>query len=173
MESVRSWEYFEEFTKRAVTEYRGKRQDRYYSIYFYAFLQDFVLFSRKVNHKLEERRMASFRCPWLYLHCKYYCCVVHFSDVQEVSSYNFEDRILQFFIDVVTEFCFSASKDAFSRIDDEVIVKIIGYAFHSKNNTTKSFSPFEEYAVDVSPVIRSFIVQQLLKRFRLPELFST
>ncbi|XP_066922902.1 E3 ubiquitin-protein ligase rnf213-alpha-like [Clytia hemisphaerica] len=73
------------------------------------------------------------------------------------------ENCLQFFIDVVVEFCFS--KEAFERIDQETVIPhIMGYAFtQNAGGGTKRFSPVEDYHDD-SPVIRSFILQQLLSR---------
>ena len=54
----------------------------------------------------------------------------------------FSRRCLTFFIDLVTEFCFS--REDFDRIEPEVIQKIMGYVFYSaekkneKNKKNKS-----------------------------------
>lgn len=70
---------------------------------------------------------------------------------------------LQFFVDIVIEFCFSA--EAFELLDKETVLPhIMTYAFNQNNSGTKRFSPLEEYGVDNSPVVRSFILQQLLSR---------
>ena len=70
---------------------------------------------------------------------------------------------LQFFVDIVIEFCFSA--EAFKLLDKKnVLPHIMTYAFNQNSSTTKKFSPLEEYGVDESPVVRSFILQQLLSR---------
>ena len=74
----------------------------------------------------------------------------------------FSRRCLTFFIDLVTEFCFS--REDFDRIEPEVIQKIMGYVFYSAEKKTKAFSPLNDYAIDPTPVVRSFILQQLLKR---------
>ena len=66
-------------------------------------------------------------------------------------------------MDVVIEFCFS---DAASKGLNEktVLPHIMLYAFNVEIGSTKRFSPLEEYAVDESPVIRSFILQQLFTK---------
>jgi len=66
-------------------------------------------------------------------------------------------------VDVVIEFCFS---DAASKKLDEstVLPHIMSYAFNTEIGSTKRFSPLKEYAVDESPVIRSFILQQLFAK---------
>lgn len=65
-------------------------------------------------------------------------------------------------MELVTEFCFV--RDDSQEIDPNVMGRIMGYAFHSKGNKTKEFSPADDFAIDPSPVVRSFILQQLLKR---------
>ncbi|XP_065675221.1 E3 ubiquitin-protein ligase rnf213-alpha-like isoform X3 [Hydra vulgaris] len=72
----------------------------------------------------------------------------------------FKKRCILFYAEVVTEFCFSR-KD-FNRVDTNVIENILNYVFTSK--TTKVFSPIQDYALDSTPVIRSFLLQQLLQR---------
>uniref|UniRef100_A0A7M5U071 RZ-type domain-containing protein n=1 Tax=Clytia hemisphaerica TaxID=252671 RepID=A0A7M5U071_9CNID len=83
---------------------------------------------------------------------------------EELDMSALRENCLQFFIDVVVEFCFS--KEAFERIDQETVIPhIMGYAFtQNAGGGTKRFSPVEDYAIDDSPVIRSFILQQLLSR---------
>ncbi|XP_065676513.1 E3 ubiquitin-protein ligase rnf213-alpha-like isoform X2 [Hydra vulgaris] len=72
----------------------------------------------------------------------------------------FKKRCISFYAEVVAEFCFSR-KD-FDRVDTNVIKNILDYVFSSK--TTKVFSPIPDYALDPTPVIRSFLLQQLLQR---------
>ena len=64
-------------------------------------------------------------------------------------------------MELVTEFCFKRDDD----INEEVLKKIMGYVFQSANNKTKQFSPMDDFALDPSPTIRSFILQQLLYRY--------
>nr|XP_047126393.1 E3 ubiquitin-protein ligase RNF213 isoform X3 [Hydra vulgaris] len=72
----------------------------------------------------------------------------------------FKKRCISFYAEVVAEFCFSR-KD-FDRVDTNVIENILNYVFSSE--TTKVFSPIPDYALDPTPVIRSFLLQQLLQR---------
>ncbi|XP_065678763.1 E3 ubiquitin-protein ligase rnf213-alpha isoform X3 [Hydra vulgaris] len=72
----------------------------------------------------------------------------------------FKKRCISFYAEIVAEFCFSR-KD-FDRVDTNVIKNILDYVFSSK--TTKLFSPIPDYALDPTPVIRSFLLQQLLQR---------
>ena len=75
----------------------------------------------------------------------------------------FERRCLTFFVELVTEFCFV--RDDSQEIEQQLLQRVMGYAFHAKENQTKQFSPVEDFAIDPTPIIRSFIVQQLLKRW--------
>ena len=78
---------------------------------------------------------------------------------------NSKEFYLQFFVDIVTEFCFSSEK-AFKSLDKETVLpRIMNYAFNRESSATKRFSPLEDYGVDESPVVRSFILQQLLSRY--------
>ncbi|XP_065678772.1 E3 ubiquitin-protein ligase rnf213-alpha isoform X3 [Hydra vulgaris] len=72
----------------------------------------------------------------------------------------FKKRCVSFYAEVVTEFCFSR-KD-FDRVDKNVIKYILDYVFSS--TTTQVFSPTPDYALDPIPVIRSFLLQQILQR---------
>ena len=75
----------------------------------------------------------------------------------------FERRCLTFFVELVTEFCFV--RDDSQEIEQQLLQRVMGYAFHTKENQTKQFSPIEDFAIDPTPIIRSFILQQLLKRW--------
>ncbi|XP_065678667.1 E3 ubiquitin-protein ligase rnf213-alpha isoform X7 [Hydra vulgaris] len=79
----------------------------------------------------------------------------------------FKKRCVSFYAEIVTEFCFSR-KD-FDKVNTEVINNILKYVFST--NTTKVFSPILDYALDPTPVIRSFLLQQLLQR-RYNEVFE-
>ena len=72
----------------------------------------------------------------------------------------FKKRCVSFYAEIVTEFCF-ARKD-FNRVSEDVIKIILDYVFST--NTTKAFSPISDYALDSTPVIRSFLLQQLIQR---------
>ena len=45
--------------------------------------------------------------------------------------------------------------------DPDLVQKFIGYVIKDEN-TTKDFTPFDGQGIDVTPVIRSYILQQLL-----------
>lgn len=80
----------------------------------------------------------------------------------------FKKHCTSFFIDVVTEFCFT--KELLLTNDNEVITRIMSYAFSSEGTGTKQFSPLQD-DIDRSPVIRSFILQQLLNALVLTTVF--
>ncbi|XP_065676803.1 E3 ubiquitin-protein ligase rnf213-alpha-like isoform X2 [Hydra vulgaris] len=87
--------------------------------------------------------------------------LIDYSNIQTVfEKEEFKKRCISFYAEVVAEFCFSR-KD-FDRVDTNVIENILNYVFSSE--TTKVFSPIPDYALDPTPVIRSFLLQQLLQR---------
>ena len=59
------------------------------------------------------------------------------------------------------EFCFNNESMENS---DIILEKIMSYTFSSSGKQTREFSPIAEEA-DESPIIRSFILQQLMKRY--------
>ncbi|XP_065678766.1 E3 ubiquitin-protein ligase rnf213-alpha isoform X3 [Hydra vulgaris] len=72
----------------------------------------------------------------------------------------FKKRCISFYAEIVAEFCFSR-KD-FDRVDTNVIENILDYVFTSK--TTKVFSSLPNCPLNPIPVIRSYLLQQLLQR---------
>jgi len=73
----------------------------------------------------------------------------------------FKRNCAQFYVDVVDEFCFATQTDG--QENDEVIKRVIGYTFSDGQQQTKQFSPIGD-DTDKSPIIRSFILQQLMRR---------
>ena len=63
-------------------------------------------------------------------------------------------------MELVSIFCFgdSMSKD----LEQEAITLLMHYVIGHKSTETKDFSPFPDYAIDPTPVVRSFLLQQLL-----------
>ena len=59
------------------------------------------------------------------------------------------------------EFCFNNES---AENNDAILEKIMSYTFSSSGQKTREFSPIGEEA-DESPIIRSFILQQLMKRY--------
>ncbi|XP_048587615.1 E3 ubiquitin-protein ligase rnf213-alpha isoform X3 [Nematostella vectensis] len=64
-----------------------------------------------------------------------------------------------FFMDVVSMFCFGYSPCG--TLQQGAFQTLMGYA--TSERSTKSFSPFPDYGIDINPVVRSFLLQQLLK----------
>lgn len=77
---------------------------------------------------------------------------------------SFKKACTRFFVDVVAEFCFT--ENALKIENQEIIEKIMLYTFSPSKESTKQFSPLQD-DIDKSPVIRSFILQQLLKQLVL------
>ncbi|XP_022796393.1 E3 ubiquitin-protein ligase rnf213-alpha-like isoform X3 [Stylophora pistillata] len=70
-------------------------------------------------------------------------------------------RCNAFFMELVSIFCFgdSVSKD----LEQEAITLLMRYVIGHQSTQTKDFSPFPDYAIDPTPVVRSFLLQQLLR----------
>ena len=70
-------------------------------------------------------------------------------------------RCNAFFMELVSIFCFddSASKD----LEQEAIFLLMRYVIGRQSTQTKDFSPFPDYGIDPTPVVRSFLLQQLLR----------
>jgi len=64
-------------------------------------------------------------------------------------------------MELVSIFCFgdSASKD----LEQEAISLLMRYVIGRQSTQTKDFSPFPDYGIDPTPVVRSFLLQQLLR----------
>ncbi|KAI8484072.1 hypothetical protein Bbelb_381900 [Branchiostoma belcheri] len=75
---------------------------------------------------------------------------------------DFRRRSNAFFMDVVSMFCFADNTPP----QQDVIDMLLGYIVREVDETrarTKGFSPFEEDGVDRTPIIRSFLLQLLLR----------
>ena len=70
-------------------------------------------------------------------------------------------RCKAFFMELVSIFCFgdSVSKD----LEQEAITLLMCYVIGHQSSQTKDFSPFPDHAIDPTPVVRSFLLQQLLR----------
>ncbi|XP_022800358.1 E3 ubiquitin-protein ligase rnf213-alpha-like [Stylophora pistillata] len=64
-------------------------------------------------------------------------------------------------MELVSIFCFgdTVSKD----LEQEAISHLMQYVIGHQSTQTKDFSPFADYAIDPTPVVRSFLLQQLLR----------
>ena len=61
-------------------------------------------------------------------------------------------------MELVALFCFGKSCDS---VHEEVFKMLMSYVICG-NDRTQDFSPFPEYGIDPTPVVRSFLLQQLL-----------
>lgn len=62
-------------------------------------------------------------------------------------------------MELVSLFCFGANA---GRIDPELFTLFMSYVIKGSSRT-KDFSPFPEHGIDATPVVRSFLLQQLLR----------
>ena len=72
----------------------------------------------------------------------------------------YKSSCIAFFIDIVKEFVFDEQNN--QQLPDDIITKLMTYICSS--TSTKKFSPMTEHELDPSPVIRSFLLKQLLER---------
>ncbi|XP_078381354.1 E3 ubiquitin-protein ligase rnf213-alpha-like isoform X3 [Oculina patagonica] len=75
--------------------------------------------------------------------------------------YDFRRRCNSFFMELVSLFCFGA-KAGDGVMDPEVFTMLMSYVIRASSKT-KDFSPFPEHGIDATPVVRSFLLQQLLR----------
>ena len=64
-------------------------------------------------------------------------------------------------MELVSLFSFGAEADE-GVMDPKLFDMFMSYVIN--NSKTKDFSPFSEYGIDETPVVRSFLLQQLLKK---------
>ncbi|CAB4014180.1 E3 ubiquitin- ligase rnf213-alpha-like, partial [Paramuricea clavata] len=69
---------------------------------------------------------------------------------------SFRNRCKSFFMELVSVYCFGEQLP-----NPELVRKFIGYVIKDENET-EDFTPFDGQGIDVTPVIRSYILQQLL-----------
>lgn len=62
-------------------------------------------------------------------------------------------------MELVSLFCFGGNA---GRIDPELFTLFMSYVIKGSSRT-KDFSPFPEHGIDATPVVRSFLLQQLLR----------
>ena len=65
-------------------------------------------------------------------------------------------------MDLVSLFCFGA-EDGEGVMDPELFDMFMSYVTEAASSKTKDFSPFPEHGIDATPVVRSFLLQQLLR----------
>ena len=63
-------------------------------------------------------------------------------------------------MELVSLFCFGeSSKD----LEEDALFHLMRYVIVQQNTQTKDFSPFPDFQIDPTPVVRSFLLQQLLR----------
>ena len=65
-------------------------------------------------------------------------------------------------MELVSLFCFGA-EDGEGVMDPELFNMFMSYVIEAASSKTKDFSPFPEHGIDATPVVRSFLLQQLLR----------
>ena len=75
--------------------------------------------------------------------------------------FDFRRRCNSFFMELVSLFCFG-KKDDEGVMDPELFEMFMSYVIEASSKT-KDFSPFPEHGIDATPVVRSFLLQQLLR----------
>ncbi|KAJ7339392.1 hypothetical protein OS493_005787 [Desmophyllum pertusum] len=68
-------------------------------------------------------------------------------------------RCNAFFMELVSIFCFGDSKD----LEEDALSLLMRFVIGHQSTQTKDFSPFPDYGIDPTPVVRSFLLQQLLR----------
>ena len=64
-------------------------------------------------------------------------------------------------MELVSLFCFGANAGD-GGMDPELFAMFMSYVIEGSSKT-KDFSPFPEHGIDATPVVRSFLLQQLLR----------
>ncbi|XP_068731195.1 E3 ubiquitin-protein ligase rnf213-alpha-like [Montipora capricornis] len=69
-------------------------------------------------------------------------------------------RCNAFFMELVSLFCFGESPRA---LEEDALSHLMRYVIGQQSTQTRDFSPFPDYQIDATPVVRSFLLQQLLR----------
>ena len=104
-----------------------------------------------------KRPICNHSYPSRHFEKKFYLIVIDRRAVQE--HYDFRRRCNSFFMELVSLFCFGAEAGT---IDSELFSMFMSYVLQTTFKT-KAFSPFPEHGIDATPVVRSFLLQQLLR----------
>ena len=92
-----------------------------------------------------------------------FCSIIYLTCSEAMIVYEeYKSSCVAFFIDAVKEFVFDQLSYG-KHLPDDLISKLMTYI--CSESGTKKFSPIAEHALDPSPVIRSFLLKQLLERF--------
>ncbi|XP_070580814.1 E3 ubiquitin-protein ligase rnf213-alpha-like isoform X2 [Ptychodera flava] len=82
---------------------------------------------------------------------------------EAVAAHNaFRQRCNAFFMEVVSRYCFAEGQAP----EPELVTMLMGYVTRhreEKGHQTRGFTPFQEDCIDPNPVVRSFLLQLLLK----------
>ena len=71
-----------------------------------------------------------------------------------------------FLMEIITVFCFGGDVP---NLDPEVFEILMGYVTATQSAAeTREFSPFPEFGADSSPMVRSFVLQQLINSRCVP-----
>ena len=73
-------------------------------------------------------------------------------------------------MELVSLFCFG-TEGGESVMDPELFNVFMSYVIEPARSKTKDFSPFPEHGIDATPVVRSFLLQQLLRTRYVIEVF--
>ena len=65
-------------------------------------------------------------------------------------------------MELVSLFCFGANAGD-GGMDPDLFAMFMSYVIEGSSSKTKDFSPFPEHGIDATPVVRSFLLQQLLR----------
>ena len=63
-------------------------------------------------------------------------------------------------MELVALFCFDESS---YDLQEEALSHLMEYVIVQESTQTKDFSPFPDFQIDPTPVVRSFLLQQLLR----------
>ena len=73
-------------------------------------------------------------------------------------------------MELISLFCFGAEGGE-SVMDPELFDMFMSYVIEATSSKTKDFSPFSEHGIDATPVVRSFLLQQLMRTRYVIEVF--
>ncbi|XP_068694646.1 E3 ubiquitin-protein ligase rnf213-alpha-like isoform X2 [Montipora foliosa] len=110
-----------------------------------------------ISHWIAQER----KCPLCKVEVPEHFKIKSTKDIRQAvqEHYDFRRRCNSFFMELVSLFCFGAESGV---IDAELFSMFMSYVLKASSKT-KAFSPFPEHGIDATPVVRSFLLQQLLR----------
>ncbi|XP_068694638.1 E3 ubiquitin-protein ligase rnf213-alpha-like [Montipora foliosa] len=110
-----------------------------------------------ISHWIAQER----KCPLCKQEVPEHFKIESTKDIRQAvhEHYDFRRRCNSFFMELVSLFCFGAESGV---IDTELFSMFMSYVLQASSKT-KAFSPFPEHGIDATPVVRSFLLQQLLR----------